>query len=204
MDGEEVTDIIVIGRVAEVFKESMRTLVDISDTTEMANVIFYQKGEMEEPECLKGVNLTVGNYVKIYGSMRVFKEKRAIVASKCEEIIKHDEITNHLLQSFVAHNIRIKGTLSSDQIKTEVGQGKSNQGFNQPKGGEHLGVDHSNTVLDLMKEVTKNNRFCHKKDLWSICQKQMSVQQFDRALDTLMDDGAIYTAVDDNQYGIIE
>ena len=114
VDGEDICDFIAVGRIVQVYKESMRTLVDLCDSTEIQNVIFYQKGEMEEPESLKGVDLVVGSYLKVYGSMRIFKEQRAIVASKCENLVKHDEITNHLLQCFVSSNIRQKGTLSGD------------------------------------------------------------------------------------------
>ena len=93
----------------------MRTLIDITDSTSTSQVIFYQKGEHEVPEQLKGLNLNEleNTYVKVYCSIRVFKEKRAIVGSHIAEIKKHDDITNHLLSIFVASQMRIKGTLDS-------------------------------------------------------------------------------------------
>lgn len=57
------------------------------------------------------------NYVKVYGTIRVFKEEKAIVGTHIKRVDKFDEVTNHLLQVFVAHCIRKKGVLSSRELK---------------------------------------------------------------------------------------
>lgn len=104
-------------------------------------------------------------YVKVYGSIRVFKEKIAIVGNHITEVKKHDEITNHLLQIFVSHNIRVKGTLAAGDLK-----GGSVGGNNKADAARKQGaVDQTQIVFDLMKEVTKSSRFAHKSDLWTIC-----------------------------------
>ena len=36
-------------------------------------------------------------YVKVYGTIRVFKEEKAIVGTHIKKIEKFDEVTNHLL-----------------------------------------------------------------------------------------------------------
>ena len=55
-------------------------------------------------------------YVKVYGTIRVFKDEKAIVGTHIKKIEKFDEVTNHLLQVFVAHCIRKKGVLSSSAL----------------------------------------------------------------------------------------
>ena len=55
-------------------------------------------------------------YVKVYGTIRVFKEEKAIVGTHIKKIEKFDEVTNHLLQVFVAHCIRKKGVLSNSAL----------------------------------------------------------------------------------------
>jgi hypothetical protein len=54
--------------------------------------------------------------VKVHGTIRVFKEEKAIVGTHIKRIDKFDEVTNHLLQVFVAHFIRKKGVLSSRDL----------------------------------------------------------------------------------------
>src|SRR4051794_10341043 len=51
-------------------------------------------------------------YAKVYGSIRVFKDEKAIVGTHIKKIEKFDEVTNHLLQVFAAHNIRTKSVLT--------------------------------------------------------------------------------------------
>ena len=64
--------------------------------------------------------------------------------------------------------------------------------------------DNKELVLNLMREVTKNSRFAHKQDLWTYLQNKMSHDNFGAAITDLLEDGAIYTAVDDNQFGMTE
>ena len=79
---------------------------------------------------LKDYEYKENTYVKVYGSIRVFKEEKAIVGTKIEQIEKHDNITNHFLQVFVSSQIRHKGILTSNDIKMESGNNntQSNMG----------------------------------------------------------------------------
>ena len=90
----------------------MRTIFDITDGTGHFKVIFYQKGENEVPYALKDYTFEENTYVRVYGSIRVFKEEKAIVGSNIEKLASMNEMTNHFLQTFVASQIRHKGLLS--------------------------------------------------------------------------------------------
>ena len=96
---------------------------------------------------------------------------------------------------------RQKGTLSSDAIKNQAQEGGMAKTVKSANNEEA-----SQTVLDLMIEVTKNqgSKFCHRSDIWTICQNKMSHQDFTAAINSLLEDGAIYTAIDDNQFGITD
>jgi hypothetical protein len=51
-------------------------------------------------------------YAKVFGTVRVYKEEKAIVGTHIRKIEKFEEVTNHFLQTFVAHQIRTKGVLT--------------------------------------------------------------------------------------------
>ena len=95
----------------------MRTIYELSDGTETFKIIFYKKGENEDPKALKNFNVEMNKWVKIMGTVRVFKEQTAIIGNGITAITDHNEIVNHFLQVFVAHNVRKKGVLSQDQLK---------------------------------------------------------------------------------------
>lgn len=80
----------------------MRIVYTIHDGTSFTKIIFYSKGENEKPSALTDFNEQLNIYVKVYGTVRIFKEERGIIVARIEEIKEHNEITNHLLQVFVA------------------------------------------------------------------------------------------------------
>ena len=41
-------------------------------------------------------------YVKVYGTIRVFRDDKVIVGTHIKRVDRFDEVTNHLLQVFVA------------------------------------------------------------------------------------------------------
>jgi len=51
-------------------------------------------------------------YAKVFGTVRVYKEEKAIVGSHIRKVEKFEEVTNHFLQTFVSHQIRTKGVLT--------------------------------------------------------------------------------------------
>ena len=53
MEGENIAEIIIVGRLVEVENAAMRTIFTINDNTGAMNVIFYGKGENETPTALK-------------------------------------------------------------------------------------------------------------------------------------------------------
>ena len=90
----------------------MRIIFEINDNTDNFKVIFCLKDEHTVPTALKNYEYEQFKYVKVFGSIRIFKEDKAIVGTHIKTIVKFDEVTNHLLQVFVAHNIRKRGVLT--------------------------------------------------------------------------------------------
>ena len=58
-----------------------------------------------------------GDWVKVYGSMRSFKERRAIAGQNIYKLEDYNELTNHYLQVFTNHCIRLRGVLTEEEIK---------------------------------------------------------------------------------------
>ena len=83
-------------------------------------------------------------YVKVYGTIRVFKEEKAIVGTHIKKIEKFDEVTNHLLQVFVAHCIRKKGVLSSSALMGQQAQA----GINGAAGGSRMSAAAGSSTLN--------------------------------------------------------
>lgn len=50
----------------------------------------------------------------------------------------------------------------------------------------------------------QHQNFSHKKDLWTICQSKMQYSDFEEAIKGLIEDGAIYTSIDEDTYGLTD
>lgn len=90
----------------------MRVIFEINDGSATLKVIFYQKDQGQLPTALRNLAYERFMYAKIFGTVRVYKEDKAIVGTHIRKVQKFEEVTNHLLQTFVAFQIREKGVLT--------------------------------------------------------------------------------------------
>lgn len=97
IDGEPINEIIIAGRVILQEEEPMRKNFWLNDNTGSFKVVFYMKGENEIPLPLKNFNTANLGWVKVYGTVRVFKNEKAIVGTHIKRMDKMDEVTNHML-----------------------------------------------------------------------------------------------------------
>jgi hypothetical protein len=95
----------------------MRVVFEVNDNTSTSKIIFYQKDQGQLPTALRNFDYRQFTYAKIFGTVRLYKEEKAIVGTHIKRIEKFEEITNHFLQTFVAHQIRLKGVLSVREFK---------------------------------------------------------------------------------------
>lgn len=139
-------------------------------------------------------------YVKVYGTIRVFKEEKAIVGTHIKRVDKFDEVTNHLLQTFVAQQLRKKGVLTSAELKPSA-QGNANASLTNI--AQQSG-DYKQMVLAVMKEMNKNTRFISKTDIFTMVRNKMTEKDVEKVLIQLCEDGAIHSGYDNDVYSITE
>jgi hypothetical protein len=88
-----------------------------------------------------------------------------------------------------------------------VNSGARSSGVGASSGatGLQMGTSSTNvkdTVLSIMKEMSKSNKFMHKSDIWTYIQKQTDYNTFEKVMLRLVDDGAIYPTYDNDIYSI--
>lgn len=85
----------------------MQTQLEVQDSTYGPfKIIFYMKEVGQVPVALKDFEYQKGAYVKVFGTVRVFKEDKAIVGTYIKRITDFKEVTNHYLNAFVTSQIR--------------------------------------------------------------------------------------------------
>ena len=117
-DGVGVSELVLLGRVMSIQDQNMKTVVELSDSTGFYDVVFFNKGDRSTPQALKDFNYEDNGqqWVRVYAFMRVYNDQKSLVGIKLEEVTCKNEITNHFLKIFVAHQIRQKGALNSEKL----------------------------------------------------------------------------------------
>lgn len=120
IDGAPMNEVIITGRIIGRQEQPTRTTYEINDNTGVFSIVFYHRDEHQTPTALKNFEYEQFCYVKVYGSIRVFKEQKAIVGTHISRVSDYDEVTNHFLQVFISHCVRKKGVLKEkDLVRTE-------------------------------------------------------------------------------------
>lgn len=70
--------------------------------------------------------------------------------------------------------------------------------------GKAVGSDVKSTILNVMKEISKSNKFIHKNDIYTVLQNDVAFTAFEGALKRLEEDGTIYTTYDHDIYSLID
>ena len=93
----------------------MRTDFTLNDSTGSIRIAFYHK----EPECdPRGLadfryKPGKGQWIKLFGTFRLYREEHVIIGIQIQEITSHNEIIMHMMRTFLAHNERLKGPLTT-------------------------------------------------------------------------------------------
>lgn len=179
IEGEAIQDIIVVGRLLSRDEQPTRTTFDVNDNTGTFRVTFYHREENVLPKCLQNLDYEQDCYVKIFGSIRIFKDNRAIVGSHITNIVDFDELTNHFLQVFTASCVRRKGLLSNQDIQeTTTGAMDENRV--------------REFILETFKESSKGRPSINKDELFRSLKNKISYPEFEKGVKYLVDEMQLY------------
>lgn len=184
VDGSELTVIKFVGCVRKSKPSAIGTNYTIEDGTGSVEATIW-KPQGEEPE-----SIPEGTWVKVIGKPRMFNSKKDIKVTKIVPLEDFNEFTFHMLQAIHAHFYHMNGgqTLSAPKIQniaqSVVFTGDSFspiqqsclQGFGESNSPEGL---HIGSVVRRLQ-----NQF-PEKDLVA-------------AIDWLIDEGHLYTTIDEN------
>lgn len=181
IEGETIQDVIIVGRLLTRDEQPTRTTFDINDNTGVFRVTFYNREENVLPKCLQNLDYEPDCYVKIFGSIRIFKDNKAIVGTHITRITDFDELTNHFLQVFTASCVRRKGLLS-------------NQDLSGTEGTKDLNDEEvKKAVHEAFKNIVENKPQAKKDEIFTAVKSRVTFPAFEKALEALVDDMVIFS-----------
>ncbi|XP_034561170.1 replication protein A 32 kDa subunit-like [Notolabrus celidotus] len=152
-------------------------------------------------DCAPMTRVPPGSYVKVIGSLRSFRGQRMLLAMDIRSIKDLNEITSHMLEVVEAHmklcgkaydvNMNLTASSSSGRVS---GNNEEHEGL-LPNGFSIV----QNQVFNVVRKFSVQFEGISLNDLKSQLE-DISMRNIRRALTFLIDEGHVFTTVDEQHY----
>ncbi|GLC36824.1 hypothetical protein PLESTB_000779100 [Pleodorina starrii] len=106
-DGRDISTVTIVGRVTSYQEGPTRILLQVHDGTASMEVCSWV--DDVDSQAQRRVEWQVGKYVRVYGNLKTFEQRRSITAFAVKPVTDHNEVTYHFLQSIMQHLHLTKG-----------------------------------------------------------------------------------------------
>lgn len=213
IDGKTVQKVVVYAKVLDVVNKHTNTEYVVDDSTEVMKIIQYVSDDNQNPQ----QPAQIGDYVYINGAIRSVEGERTVLAHHVRVVSDHNEITHHLLSVVFTHYQNLKGPLNDGAKLRSAnagtfgnnnmgGGGFNNGGFviDNPIQAVGGGMDQqtdSKLVHDAFAADSITDTGLSVTDVASqLANRGFNVQKVRQICDSLMNDGYLYSTVDDNHF----
>lgn len=210
IDGVDIMQLSLIGQILQVSSQTTNTTFKIDDGTGVVEVKQWVDSDAA-PESVRETPKE-GEYIHVWGRLKDFNGKRHIGSHKIRPITDFNEISYHLLEATAVHLYFTRGPPESANagVKSEGGlmvdNGYGGGGLNgATTGGTSLPAKLSamgRKVYNLLNESPQNNEGLHVQEITR--QLNANINDVFKAGDELLQDGLIYTTIDDETWAVLE
>jgi replication factor A2 len=197
-----------IGQVRNISTQATNITYRLDDGTGSIDVKKWIDPDAREAlEVGTASTLQQDTYVKVWGKLKSFSNKRHVGATFVRPISDLNEISHHLLEATLVHLHLSRGPVAGTKggvsnnggaMDTSMGNGAGYAG-----GEQFLSTVSANArkVYQIIKETPQSNEGLHMHDIAS--RLNMEVNACGKAGDELLNSGVIYTTVDDNTWALL-
>ena len=198
-----------VGQIRNISKQATNVTYKIDDGTGIVEVKEWVDAEAninpDHPYNQKP-QLSEQIYVRVYGTLKEYYNKRHVVAKVVRPISDFNEIQYHLLEATAVHLHFTRGPPESLQAKGGA-NGQTNGGYqaNGQQAGPTIPAQTSQSarkVLKCISDTPQTNEGLHMQDIAS--RINMEISEVMRAGDELQGLGLVYTTVDDHTWALLD
>ena len=222
IDDAEVTRISFIGQIRNISKQTTNTTFKLDDGTgtmeakDWTDMDRPSVDELGNPMPGAKAPLEVGNWAKVYGSIKFVNNRRHVSIVIIRPIKDYNEISYHLLEATYVHLYVTRGPLEQQANAAggaADGYGQQEQGYGQQGGGydaatgmnqgamQNLGMS-AKKVLQCLTTSPQTNEGLHVHVIASSTGLQPA--EVIRAAEDLVNRSLIFTTVDDHTWALLE
>ncbi|KAI9736417.1 MAG: replication factor A protein 2 [Claussenomyces sp. TS43310] len=213
IDEHEITQITFVGQIHSTSTQTTNVTYKLDDGTGMIEV--KQWIDSDAPEVSGRSALQDDSYVRVWGRLKAFNNKRHVGAHVIRPVTDMNEISMHLLEATYVHLYFTRGPPEALQPGANGGGEGGGGGIFVDQGGDGEAAPHANSNVDLrrmspaakkvfalLQNAPQNNEGLHV----AMMAAQLGLPQNDvfKAGDELLGAGIIYTTVDDETWAVLD
>lgn len=203
IDNQETTQVTFVGQVRNISQQTTNVTYKIDDGTGVVEVKVWVDSEAmnDDSGAQDGKKVNEQAYVRVYGRLKIFGNKRHVGANVIRPIQDFNEISYHLLEATVVHLQTTKGTPGDAKQQTST-NGPSNGAATS--GGPNLAglSPAARQVFTCLRNSPQTNEGLHMQDI--AIQTRMEVSAVLKGGEELQGLGMIYTTFDDHTWAIMD
>ncbi|KAH9484363.1 Replication factor A protein 2 [Psilocybe cubensis] len=210
VDDVEIGQITVVGQVVSIQKQTTNCVYMIDDGTGKMEARHWVDNSNEDDSSRFG-EITEGHYVRVTGGLKSFGKKRYLNTTHIREIRDAHEIYFHILEAITVNLIMERGPPSNphgaNAKPSENGGGNMSAYSVQGGGGpsdqfSHLPALQRNIVRFIMSQPPREEGIHVAAIAKAIGAGGQDAHKISEALDKLMDDGHVFTTIDDSHFNV--
>ncbi|KAK7750507.1 Replication factor A protein 2 [Diatrype stigma] len=211
IDGVEVAQVTLVGQVRAVSPQTTNVTLRLDDGTGVIEV--KQWLDADKPDDAKGANYALDAYVRVYGRVKSFNNKRHIGAHVIKPVHDFNEVNYHLLESTYVHLYFTKPAAGGNAVGAGAGAGAGNAADDDSMfvDGGYGAAGSAPNLSGVSAKARKMFNWLQSSDTGNegvnihvIAQSTgLSVPDAMAASEELIQPGLIYTTVDDETFAIL-
>ncbi|KAH3761204.1 replication protein A 32 kDa subunit [Pelomyxa schiedti] len=150
IDGKEVNQVTFVGMITKVWEQEHSIHYMFHDcTAEMEVVLWLDSQEgMNLGDGEASQKFAVGTYVRVYGALRSFADRRTLTSYRMYALTSMNELTHHMLEALFVHLHNQRGPIPGQPMDNFNQQGTAAPGGNQGQGD----------ITEQVKNVLRQNQ----------------------------------------------
>jgi len=212
VDGEELHQLTILGKVTGVQPTSTMTIYKLDDGTGVVEVRLWNDSD-DNTEEASAAPVAEGTYVRVFGNLRVFQGKTNVVAFAVRPVTDFNEVTYHSLEAIFVHLGRVKamgapppatpmmGVAPGSYATPTANMGAYTGGApaaNTAAGGESL----QSKLIALFEspQATSSDAGMSTDEVYAAFQSNYPAATIRQSIDNLVSEGHLYSTIDDNHF----
>ncbi|KAK6442545.1 Replication factor A protein 2 [Oleoguttula sp. CCFEE 5521] len=203
IDDQETTQVTFVGQVRNISQQTTNVTYKVDDGTGVVEVKVWVDSEVMNEDGQDPKKVTEQAYVRVFGRLKVFGNKRHVGANVIRPIQDFNEISYHLLEATVVHLQATRGAPGDAKAATNGAANAAANGMSTAASAQLAGVSASaRKVFECLRNSPQTNEGLHMQDI--AIQVNMDVQAVMKAGEELLGNGVIYTTIDDHTWAIMD